>query len=479
MNAALRILSSPYTLVFEDQGAKVWDGDGQVLAELPDALPGATRRRAWGEILAGCLPKNAKVQILFAHGKVEIDCQDVPYLSPRERRDVAQRVTLTQNSPETKNLALALDVDPNAEGGHQLWIARHPEAEMQDCLGALAFAGAGLVFATAWQRAFRAAVPDELPAQIFLALESSLGRLVVFHGRGLLLMRAFRLPPGIDLEALDEAGGELLTEVVVEEAARTLQFVKQKYRGMTFEALNVVGLADSPAHLIERLGRGLRLKIASFAPSLPEFLLRGMAREKEHGGLNLVPMEIQEALKLRVLRGAVWGAAAVILLLLGGAQGLLMRDEARLKQDLAQAEIAKLQRQKLVEEAAEAGRQRLGMIRLKRAEARQKASTEHLAQVGVLLFEVPPGISLEKVELAQIPGEAIRFHFEVTGSAITHKAFSVGPLAEYVGHLGKHPGMQLEPLREISVSDRTPINGRTLGASEMAVTRFKLLGVTP
>jgi len=480
MNAALRMLASPFTLVIRDQGAELWDGEGRVLATLPDTPSGAARRRAWGEILQETLPKQAKVQILFAHGKLEIDCQDVPYLNARERRDVAQRVTYTQGTTETKNLALALDVDPFAEGGHQLWIARHPEWEMQDCLGALSFAGASLVFATAWQRAFLAAVPDEQPARIFLALEANIGRLLLFHGRGLLLMRAFRLPEDIDLAELDDAGAELLTEVVVEEASRTLQFVKQKYRGMNFDALNVVGLPDPPVHLIERLGRGLRLAVKNFAPSLPAFLLRGMAREKDHkGGLNLVPMEIQDALKLRFLRGTVWGAATTILILLGAAQVLLMRDEARLKLDLVQAETTRTQRQKLIEEAAQAGRQRLPLIRLQHAEARQKASTEQLERLGVLLFAVPEGITLEKVEIAQISGDALRFHFEVAGSAATRRAFSMGPLAEYVGRLEQHPGMALEPLREISVSDRTPVSGNNLGNNEMAVTRFKLIGVAP
>lgn len=480
MTAALRLVSPPFTLVLLDQGAQVWDGEGRLLGDLPESQPGATRRRAWGEQLAELLPGKAKVQILFAHTGMEVDCQDVPYLSTRERRDVAQRVVGLSDSAEPKNVAFALDVDPHAEGGHQFWVARHPEWEMQDCVAALTFAGASLVFATPWQRAFQVALPEELPSGLYLTLERGIGRLLLFHGRGLQLMRAFQLPAEIEPTALDDATGELLTEVVAEECTRTLQFVKQKYRTLRFEDLQVVGLEDPPVHLVERLGRGLRLAVKVLATDLRVFLLQGMARERDRrDGLNLVPLEIQDALKLRLLRLTVWSAALVILALLGGAWWLLKADRARLEQDLAQAQVAKLQRQRLVTEAEQAGRARLGVIRLQRAEARQKASTEQLAKLGALLFDVPTGISLESVDVSQMPGDPLRFRFRVAGSAVTGRAFSVGPLADYVARLGRHPGLQLEPLREVSVSDRTPLRGQALGATEMAITRFHLQGVTP
>lgn len=479
MTAALRLASPPFTLVLQDQGAQLWEGEGRLLAELPEVAPGPERRRQWGELLARALPGKAKVQILFAHSRLEVDCQDVPYLSPRERRDVAQRVVGLSDSAEPKNVGFALDVDPFAEGGHQFWVARHPEWEMHDCVAALEFAGTSLVFATAWQRAFQVAIPEEHPTGLYLALEAGLGRLLLFHGRGLQLMRAFQLP-GIDPGNLDEATGELLTEMVAEECTRTLQFVKQKYRNLRFEDLQIVGLGDPPVHLVERLGRGLRLAVKVLAPDLSAFLVRGMAIERDRrDGLNLVPIEIQDALKLRLLRVTVWTAAAAIGVLLGGAWWLLRADGARLEQDLAQAQVAKLQRQRLVAEAEQAGRQRLGAIRLQRAQERQKTSTEQLARLGALLFDVPQGISLETVDVSQVPGDPLRFRFQVAGSAVSGRAFSVGPLADYVARLGRHPGMRLQPLREVSVSDRTPLRGQALGATEMAITRFQLQGVTP
>jgi len=60
--------------------------------------------------------------------------------------------------------------------------------------------------------------------------------------------------------------------------------------------------------------------------------------------------------------------------------------------------------------------------------------------------------------------------------ARTRGAFSVGPLARYLGQVSAHPGIQLEPLREVVVSDRIPSTGGTV---ERAVTRFRLGGVAP
>ena len=487
MTTALRLTSPLFTLIVEDQGGKLWDEEGHVIAVLPVTHPGVkeqegvvSRRHAWGEILANSLPKKAKVQILFASEKLEIICQEVPYLNSRESKEVAQRVIMAREAMEPQNMAYALDVDPRAAGGHQFWVAAQPVWEVQDCVRALLAARAEVVFATPWQRAFQRAAMDGRPTGFYLALEAGLGRLLLFNGGGLLLMRAFRLPEEIALEALNDSSSKLLTDIVGEEVGRTLHFVKQKHRSIAFDELDVVGLAELPVALVERLERGLHIAAKSLAPSVSEFILKGVAREKSRkGALNLVPVEIRNAQRLHFFYAVVWSAAAFVMAGLGLALLLLFRDEARLKQDVVLAEKARDLRRRLSEEGAQIRKQRLGLIRLRLAEHRQKAATEQLERLGVLLLDVPKGVTVEKIETMQVVGDAVLFRFEVTGTAITRRAFSVGPLAEYVARLGRHQGMKLDPLREISVSDRTPLSGQALGNTEKAVTQFKIQGVTP
>jgi len=475
---ALHLSSSPYTLLIEERGAKLWNPEGRFLVSLPDVPAGLPKRREWGEVLKEHLPAKAKVQLLLTQSNLDIQCQEVPYLSAKEQRDVSGRIASAQAAGETYNAAHALDRDPNADGGHQLWVVSHPALDMQEWVAALSFAGAELVFATPWQRAFLAALDQDSPAGLFLALESGTGRLIFFKGRSLVLMRTFRLPEDIDLEDPRDDGAELLLELVAEETARTVQFIKQKHRGIAFEELQIVGLPEIPTALVERLGRGLHLAVKGLAPLLSAFLLRGMQREKgRKDGLNLVPLEIQEALKLRLLRLSVWIAAAVMLALLGAAQIYLSSSESNYRSALRQAETARDQRKTLAQEAAKASRLRFGLLRLRCAEQRQSASLEHLEALGLALFEVPSGLVLEKVEIAQAPGDPLSHRFTVEGTALTRKRFSAGPLAVYLARLHAFPDMHLDPLQDISVSDRASVD-KSL-TPEQAIIRFKLTGVAP
>jgi hypothetical protein len=475
----LHLASTCFTLLIEDRGAKLWDAEGQLLAMLPEVSAGETDKSIWGELLREHLPKGAEVQILVARGNLDIQCQAAPYLSVREQGEVVRRLVHADGPEQTGNFAYAFDGDPLAEGGHRLWVARHPAEEMEAWLAALSYAGASLVFATPWMRAFLAGMEGDASMHFYLALEPAGGRLLLYRGRELILMRmrAFPLPEGLDLYDLDDASSEILAEVVLEEASRTIQFIKQKHRSIALEDLHIVGLPALPTPLVARLERGLRLAIKSAGPSLPAFLLRGMDRERSHkGGLNLVPVHIQDARRIHLLRITVWTAAVCMLLGLGAAQAILMQNERSLKQTLASSEVARDQRRRLTQEAERVGKLRFGMLRLRHAEQRQKDSLEQLERLGITLFDVPLGITLDKVNVTQVPGDGIRFRFEISGTALTSRRLSVGPLADYLQRLENHAGMQLDPLREVSVSDRTALAGQAVGLTERAITRFKLSG---
>lgn len=475
---ALRLSAALYTLLVEDQGAELWDGEGRVLARLPELLPGQSARQRWGQLLQEHLPREAKVQFLVAKGNLEIQCQGAPYLSSREQREVAERMLQEEAQGQVWNSAFSFDADPQADGGHQVWVAGHPEADMEAWLTALEVPAASLVFATPWQRAFLAGMDGDQGIRFYLAAERGSCRLLLFHGRELVLMRAFRLPEDIDPAELAPEDLDLFSEIVIEEASRTVQFIKQKYRSLVLENLHLVGLPTLPPALAERLGRSVHLGVKLAGPSLPAFLLRGLERERARkGGLNLVPLHIQDALRLRVLRLTVWSAAALLVLGLGAAQVLMLRNERELGKILIAAEAAKEQRRRLTEEAEQVGKLRLGLIRVRHAEARQKAAAELLEDLGLRVFEVPSGITLEKVEVTQVPGEPLRYRFEILGTALTRQSFSMGPLADYLRRLERHPGMKLDPLGEVSVSDRTAVTGGTQGPTDRAVTRFKLTGV--
>lgn len=466
-----------FTLWLTGQRAELWDASGRVLVALEPWLPvEPSERVAWVEALKQHLPKHAPVQLIFATETSEVVCQEAPYLAPREQRAVAERLIAATRPAESMVVAPLLERDVLAEGGHQLWACAHPEREVRLWISVLTSAGANVLFATPWERAYGAAQDTEEPTALHAVVEAGQGRILVFKGRGLLLARSFALPAEVDLGRLDAVDADLLAETLGEEATRVLQFVKQKHRGIAFESVGIVGLSELPEALVERLGRGLRLTVSLVEPSFRQRLLRGCTREWHHRGLNLLPQDILEARQRRAFRMAVWTAVAAIWVGVSGVYLVLTREERALQQALLQAQQAREQRRVLKEAAERAGALRLGILRLRKAEARQADVTERIERLGLVLFQVPDGITLERVEVVALPGDASRFRWEVEGVARTQGGFSVGPLARYLNQVAAHPGMQLEPLREVKVSDRVPSDG---GRVEHAVTRFRMAGVAP
>lgn len=474
---ALRLGSALSTLVLAGTEAQLWDGEGRLLGALGAESPGPSRRRAWAAVLRELLPREARVQILVRDGELEVECQEAPYLSPRECQEALRRFSAA-GSASHLDWACVLDADPLAEGGHRLWIVKQDRRLMEDAVEALASIGAVPVFATAWPRAFLASLPPGASTRFVLALEQGLGRILLFEGRSLLLTRMFRLPEEIRIADLDEAGEEILAVLLGEELARTLQFVKQKFRGVAVRQLELMGLPEALPDLEARLRRALNLELKGLPGLLESRLLAGMASERgARHVLNLLPAEVQDARKLRLLRLTVWSAAAVVCLGLLGGQALLNREGRALERAVDEARESRDRRVRLLAEAEGVARLRAGLLRVRLAERMQKASAERIEALGLLLFRVPEGMTLDRVSLLPSPGGA-DLRLEVEGSALTRKAFSVGPLAEYLARLNAHAGLQMEPLQEVSVSDRISVQGgREADSRERAVTRFRLKGV--
>lgn len=471
--------SSPFTLFIEERGARLWSPEGVFLADLPEVPVGQELRRSWGDILGQHLTPGAQVQLVLRHQFLTVTCQEVPFLSPKERQDVAARVVAAEAGEQVPNWDAGLDADPYAEGGHQLWVAAHPAPEMWAWLGAIKLGKGGLVFATAWQRALLAAMGqggEDSRDRLVLALEAGAGHLMYFRGQGLVLQRDFRLPEGVDPADLDEGTGELLVEAVAEELGRSLQFLKQKHRGAAFESLNLVGLPLLPAGLEDRLGRGLRLKVRDLAPDLFTFLLKGAGVERSHrDGLNLVPEEVLQARKQQLLRAGIWVAAAVILGLCGLTTLVLLRQERTQRIEAERAEQARDQRRVLATAQVQAMRTRFPLLRVRAAEQHQLEAATQLSALAEALFGVPEGVTLENLEILQVPGEKVRYRFTLEGIARTQRRFSVGPLAAYMARLAAHPGLVLSPQRQVEVLD-----GRVEGEKapdEHALTRFTLEGI--
>jgi hypothetical protein len=292
-----------------------------------------------------------------------------------------------------------------------------------------------------------------------------MGRLVFFRGPSLILQRSFRLSEGLTQE-------EIL-ELSVEETARTLQFYKQKFRGPVPGNLVVVGAATLPEALDRRL-QAMGLTTSCASESLDEILLRGLALERSGHGLDLRPGHVQEAHRRRTLK-AVLVLTSVALLaafILGG--GLVRTREKALEAEATRVE-AELARRL----AADQGRlrvvaARVPLLRLRAAEQRQAQSTERLSRLATTLLGAPLGLELQKVEIQQHPGQEAELAFQVSGTALTESSFSVGPLAGYVSSLQRLPGLSLDPLREVSVSDR--IVAGEPETPTRALTRFALSG---
>lgn len=469
----------PFTLFVGDARVELWNPEGEVLCLLPQAEAGATVRSAWLPLLQEHLPAKAPLQVLLQHANLSVVCQDVPFLSPRERREAGERLMAAEGGGETLNAGAGLDVDPHADGGHQLWVAAHPAWEMREWLGALQGVAAQLVYVGPWQRALLAGLgATEHKDRLVLVLEVGRGNLLYFRGRALVQQRTFRIPDDVDPAVLDEAASEVLLEVVVEELSRTLQFIKQKHRGVAFTEVAVVGLAALPGALEDRLARGLRIKAALASPDTRRLMVVGANHERAlKDGLTLVPLEVQEAARLRALRLGVWTAAALVSLLCGGGWFLLRAQEKTLATDVAQAEVALQRFRGLLEERDRAARARFPLVRLRAAEARQAQATRQLTDLADLLMEVPAGVRLERVEVFQLPGEGVAHRFTVSGVARTRRDFSVGPLADYLARLARGKGLQLQPLRDVQVLDALA-EGQGSPA-ESALARFTLEGVSP
>jgi hypothetical protein len=294
------------------------------------------------------------------------------------------------------------------------------------------------------------------------------GHIFIFRGRSLVLVRNFRLP---ELEA--DA-----SELIFEEVSRLLQFFKQKQRGASFESLFVVGTAELEAALVNRLQGGLRLAVKLLAPDLWSVLQQGIHLERgRRNGLNLLPQEVQDAIRIKIFRGTVWISAALMMLLLVAGSLFLVAQERSFKSEAEGAEQRLAEREAKTTEEGQIIQARLPLLRLRAAEARQAEASVTLARIGARLFKAPPDIQLEKVEVFEIPGDKVGHRFVVTGLAFTENRFSVGPLAQYLHDLASEPGVKLAPVSEVSVSDR--VDQGTEKPDRKAVTRFTLQGTAP
>ena len=466
--------SREFTLIITEHGAQLWDDKGTLKATLPEAP------RDWNLALREALPPKASILLILAGPRLSVTCQEAPSLSPRERRDVHLRLLATAGGTEPRIMGEALDPDPRADGGYVLWTASLPMRDMDAWVDAIQEAGASLNFALPWQRAFLAAAfrPDQ-PSELFLTLEPGLGRLLFFQGRCLRYVRVFPLPEPMDLRP---AGGEdlqPLDALVSRELQRLLQFVQQKHRGAVLRSLAVVGLPEGPAPGLVAMVQALGLALTNLGPDLPSLLRTGADRERRlKGGMDLVPEELREARRRRLFRTLVWASVGAMALLGAGAKAIFLHHERVLLREALRAEEAADRRKGLVREAEEAARLRFGLLRVRWGEARQKQAVEQLERLGLRLFQAPEGVDLDKVEVHQEPGPVLLHRFTVEGEAHTRGGFSMGTLADYYSLLSAHPGMQLDPLRDIAVLDR-PAEKSSRAGAEQALTQFRFGGKAP
>jgi len=458
----------PYLLFLEDHGARLTDPDGLELGLIQDAAEGGGRRTQWADELRRLLPKGASVQTCVGLSRLSIQCQETPAMPLGEAREVALRLAAAEAAGEPQLVGQALDPDAEARGGHVHWTAYLPASDLNGWALALATAGMEWVQSSALPRVLARALPRAagMPRdRIVLALAPQLGRLLFFRGSALILQRTFRLAADAPL---DES-----LELSVEETARTLQFYKQKFRGSVPGDLLVVGAEALPEPLAARL-RGMGLATHCAPESLDEVLIQGLTLERASHGLDLRPEHVQEAQRRRTLKAILVLVSVAILaaFILGG--GLIHTRERMLETQAAQAD-AELARRL----AADQGRLRVvaaraPLLRLRAAELRQVQTTERISRLAATLFSAPAGLELEKLEIQQLPGEEAALAFQVSGTALTQASFSVGPVAGYMANLQRLPGLALDPMKEVSVSDRM-VAGDT-GPQARALTRFTLSG---
>jgi len=455
-------------LLVDDLGAALYRESGELLGRLPEA--GAEQPGGWIPELRQLLPAGGEVRLLLDHGALLVQCQEAPPLNPRERRDVVERVFAAERGGESLETAAAQDVDPEADGGSVLWLAAQPRRTLTAWIASLQ--GAGLVpgACVPLQRALvqgLASLGEGAKDRIVLAVgPGRVGRLILFHRTALVLQRHFGLPE-------DPTEAE---EVVFEEISRLLQFIKQKNRELVFQAVEVLGLPDLSIGLRNRVRGSLRLDLAVLGPELWPVLHEGLQREAlRKDALDLLPLEIRQARRRRMVGGLVWTAAGALVLLLAAAGLFLYGQEIRYRREVDQAAQLLANKEAHTAEEARLVEARVPLLRVKLAERRQGRAAAELARVAVALFQAPDGVQLESVEILQLPGDPVGYGFTVTGLAFTENAFSVGPLAEYVAGLGRSRGLVLAPVTQVSVSDRQ-VEGREDQVERRAVTRFTLKG---
>jgi len=467
-----RPIKSHLTLLITDRGAQVLDAEGKLLGQLPEAPEGPERRLAWAAALRCLAAPGSPVQVLLAHSNLETRCQEAPYLSPRERREVAGRMASAQRPAGDLVYAATLDSDPHADGGHVLWVAMLPHQEMHDWCGAIAEARLSFVYATPFHRALLQGLEatDSMPPDrivLALGLEQT-AHLLIFHGRSLQIVRSFHVP--------DEQ--EEADELLFGEVNRLLQFFKQKNRHVSFETLLVVGTSGLSTPFQNRLRSTLKLSATLLAPELWTVMERGLRVERARSdGLNLVPLEVQEVLRRRFFKGVVWLSAAAMVALLGLASLLLGRQEKEMELQTLGMEATLAQRLGQSAEDKATIQARLPLLRVRMAEGRQTEARRAVARIGAVLFQVPEGIQLEKVEITETAGALPGHRFVVSGLVFTGNVFSVGPLAQYLQTLSQESGFKLSPLQEIQVSDR--VDEKQGQLDQRAVSRFTLEGTAP
>ncbi len=456
-------------LVMEDQGALLLDGEGVELARAPEMAPGPQRRQAWSQALRGALARGSELRVVLGQSSLTVQCQEVPYLGPSEAREAARRLGAAEGAGVVLTGA-ALEEDPEAQGGHVLWVGALPSGEMHDLVAVADDLGLKLVQATPWARALWRGLPQAQDAprtRMVLAVHGGMARLLVLQGPALVLQRAFRLG-----EDEDE---DLRLERIYQELARTLQFVKQRQRGLVVDQLLTLGLGGLPAGFLDRL-RGLRLQAEAGPLEVWPLLKAGLERERR-GGLNLVPGEILEAQARRFARVVLWSASVLVLGLMVAGWVWLRWAERQRAVDADQMEATLAQRKALQAQRHEVVGARVPLIRLRLAEMRQAEALASLGRLGALLLEAPEGVALEKVEVQQVPGDPLRHRFSVQGTALTDPAFAVGPLAVYLGRLQTLKGLKLEPMRDVQILDRRDEAEARL--DRQAVARFTLEGSAP
>ena len=381
---------------------------------------------------------------------------------------------------EPRNTTHFMEADPHSEAGYAFWLASHPLAELTVWLAALQKVGARLVFVMPWQRAFLGAGKVDLPSALYLTVTPGSGHLLFFRGRSLAHARVFPLPADMDLHDPSVSSIHGFCSLATEELSRLLQFLRQKYRGQVQTTLCTIGLPETAGPALAVMGEKLGLDfVTNLGSDLPTFLLLGAARERRRkGALDLLPQEIRDAGRERISRVLVWAAAGWMTLVGPGTKLLLARFEAGLGQEALLAESARDARRAKAREGDKVARQRFGVLRLRKVEARQKRAMECLEAVGLRIFQVPQGVHLEKVEIQPAPGGDPAHRFTLKGTAVTRKDFSVGSLAVYYDSLAAGPGVKLEPLRNVMILDPARPVGQE-SRPEQASTQFQIEGGAP